>query len=172
VGNSFQWSDNLTKVSGNHTLKFGVDFRRQQFNQFYYYNVNGSFAYYGGGPNDPVACSNYDPLRSNATVRISIPTIFWAFPIPMARFRSSGERPQHGPLPVRARQLEDQAESHAELRVSMGVKHPLADKAQHVETFRPGKCRRSSLAEAPIPIARRRMRSDWWFQATPAFPRA
>jgi len=49
VGNSFQWSDNLTKVSGNHTLKFGVDFRRQQFNQFYYYNVNGSFAYYGGG---------------------------------------------------------------------------------------------------------------------------
>jgi len=58
------------------------------------------------------------------------------------------------------------SESHAELRVSMGVNTPLADKAQHVETFRPGKCRRSSLAEAPIPIARRRMRSDWWFQAT------
>src|ERR1700692_4643023 len=52
AGNSFQWSDNLTKVSGNHTFKFGVDVRKQQFNQFYYYNVNGTFSYYGGGPND------------------------------------------------------------------------------------------------------------------------
>jgi len=59
----FQWSDKPHQgFPGNHTLKFGVDFRRQQFNQFYYYNVNGSFAYYGGGPNDPVACSNYDPV--------------------------------------------------------------------------------------------------------------
>src|SRR5579863_5357327 len=27
VGNSFQWSDNLTWVKGNHTFKFGVDIR-------------------------------------------------------------------------------------------------------------------------------------------------
>ena len=33
-------------------MKFGVDVRRQQFNQFYYFNVNGEFNYYGGGPND------------------------------------------------------------------------------------------------------------------------
>ena len=52
AGNSFQWADSLTKVSGNHTFKFGVDVRRQQFNQFYYYNVNGEFDYYGGGTND------------------------------------------------------------------------------------------------------------------------
>ena len=33
-------------------MKFGVDVRRQQFNQFYYFNVNGEFIYFGGGPND------------------------------------------------------------------------------------------------------------------------
>ena len=29
VGNTFQWSDNLTKVIGNHTAKFGADVRRR-----------------------------------------------------------------------------------------------------------------------------------------------
>ena len=29
VGNSFQWSDNVSKVIGNHSLKFGGDVRRQ-----------------------------------------------------------------------------------------------------------------------------------------------
>src|SRR5581483_3742516 len=31
VGNSFQWTDSITKVHGNHTLKFGADVRRQRF---------------------------------------------------------------------------------------------------------------------------------------------
>jgi len=36
VGNSFQWSDGLTWVKGNHTFKFGVDVRRARFDQYYY----------------------------------------------------------------------------------------------------------------------------------------
>ena len=72
TGNSFQWADNLTKVSGNHTFKFGVDVRRQQFNQFLYYNVSGTFDYYGGGPNDvrcrqPVPQFSVGPSRSIRT---------------------------------------------------------------------------------------------------------
>jgi len=55
VGNSFQWSDNLTRVSGNHTLKFGGDVRRQRFDQTLYFNVSGDYFYFGGGPNDPEA---------------------------------------------------------------------------------------------------------------------
>ena len=43
VGNSFQWSDNLTWVKGTHTFKFGIDVRRQRFDQYYYYNVNGYY---------------------------------------------------------------------------------------------------------------------------------
>jgi hypothetical protein len=41
AGNTFQWTDNFTKAVGKHTMKFGVDVRRQQFNQFLYFNING-----------------------------------------------------------------------------------------------------------------------------------
>jgi hypothetical protein len=34
AGNSFQWADSLTKVSGNHTMKFGVDVRRSSLTSF------------------------------------------------------------------------------------------------------------------------------------------
>jgi hypothetical protein len=51
VGNSFQWSDNLTWVKGNHTIKFGADVRRARFDQFYYFNVNGYFTFNNTGPN-------------------------------------------------------------------------------------------------------------------------
>jgi len=51
-GNTFQWADNLSKVVGKHTLKLGADVRRQQFNQLFYFNVNGNFSFYGGGSND------------------------------------------------------------------------------------------------------------------------
>ncbi len=51
VGNSFQWSDGLTWVKGNHTMKFGVDVRRGRFDQFYYFNVNGDYTFSGLGQN-------------------------------------------------------------------------------------------------------------------------
>ena len=42
VGNSFQWTDELTWVKGSHTIKFGADVRRARFDQFYYFDVNGN----------------------------------------------------------------------------------------------------------------------------------
>jgi carboxypeptidase family protein len=51
VGNSFQWSDNMTWVKGNHTFKFGAEVRRQRFDQFYYFDVNGDYTFSGLGPN-------------------------------------------------------------------------------------------------------------------------
>jgi outer membrane receptor protein involved in Fe transport len=45
IGNTFQWSDNYSKVYKNHSLKFGVDVRRQRFDQFLYFNVNGDFSF-------------------------------------------------------------------------------------------------------------------------------
>ncbi len=50
VGNSFQWTDNLTWVKGNHTMKFGTDTRRMRFDQTLYYNVNGYYTFTGTGP--------------------------------------------------------------------------------------------------------------------------
>jgi hypothetical protein len=52
IGNSFQWSDSLTKVAGPHTLKFGADVRRMRFDQTLYYNVNGWPIFNAGGTND------------------------------------------------------------------------------------------------------------------------
>jgi hypothetical protein len=52
TGNTFQWTDNFTKVFGNHTLKFGGDVRRQRFDQFLYFDVNGQFGFSPGGTND------------------------------------------------------------------------------------------------------------------------
>jgi hypothetical protein len=52
VGNTYQWSDNLTRVWGKHTAKFGADFRVQQFDQTLYFDPNGDYGYTGGGPND------------------------------------------------------------------------------------------------------------------------
>ncbi len=51
-GNTYQLSDNLTKVKGNHTMKFGVDFRVQRFFQTLFFAPQGDYSYFGGGPND------------------------------------------------------------------------------------------------------------------------
>jgi Carboxypeptidase regulatory-like domain len=52
VGNTFEWMDNYTKIIGSHTTKFGADARRQRFDQFLYFDVNGDFSFSPGGPND------------------------------------------------------------------------------------------------------------------------
>jgi len=52
VGNSFQWTDNFTKTIGKHTIKFGGDVRRERFDQFLFFNINGEFLYFAGSQND------------------------------------------------------------------------------------------------------------------------
>ena len=47
VGNSFMWSDNLTWVKGNHTMKFGADVRRSRFDQTLYFETSGNFMFDG-----------------------------------------------------------------------------------------------------------------------------
>jgi Carboxypeptidase regulatory-like domain/TonB dependent receptor len=60
IGNTYQFSDNLTKVKGNHTMKFGVDLRNQRFFQTLYFSPQGDFTYSGGGSNDFAAVRNSD----------------------------------------------------------------------------------------------------------------
>ncbi|HXX14895.1 MAG TPA: carboxypeptidase regulatory-like domain-containing protein [Candidatus Eremiobacteraceae bacterium] len=45
TGNTYQLADNFSKILGTHSTKFGVDFRIQKFDQFYYYNINGDFSF-------------------------------------------------------------------------------------------------------------------------------
>jgi hypothetical protein len=126
AGNSFQWADSLTKLSGNHTLKFGVDLRRQQFNQFYYYNVNGEFSYFGGGPNDVGANDLF------ANFMLGLPDTF-------GQGSPQGENIRNTGFYLFA---QDSWKIRPNLTLNYGLRWelntPLADKAQHVETFRPG----------------------------------
>jgi len=52
TGNTFQWTDNFTKTIGKHTIKFGGDVRRQRFDQFLFFEINGYYQYFSGGPDD------------------------------------------------------------------------------------------------------------------------
>ncbi len=60
TGNTYQVSDNLTKVVGNHTVKLGVDFRVQRFVQTLFFAPQGDYSYFGGGPNDFISTRNVD----------------------------------------------------------------------------------------------------------------
>lgn len=126
AGNSFQWSDGLTKISGNHTMKFGVDVRRQQFNQFYYYNVNGEFTYTGGGPNDVGANDLF------ANYMLGLPDTYGQGSPQSENVRNTG-------LYLFA---QDSWKIKPNLTLNYGLRWelntPLADISQHVETFRPG----------------------------------
>ncbi|MGA8620294.1 MAG: carboxypeptidase regulatory-like domain-containing protein [Candidatus Sulfotelmatobacter sp.] len=50
--NIFQIADTLTWIKGSHSLKFGIDFRRQQRNFFQLSNPRGYFDFGGGYTND------------------------------------------------------------------------------------------------------------------------
>jgi Carboxypeptidase regulatory-like domain/TonB dependent receptor len=45
IGNVFQWTDNFSKVIGNHSLKFGGDISRARFDQNLFFEINGFFTF-------------------------------------------------------------------------------------------------------------------------------
>jgi hypothetical protein len=45
TGNTYQFSDNYSKIIGTHSLKFGADIRYQMFNQLLYFDVNGDLGF-------------------------------------------------------------------------------------------------------------------------------
>jgi hypothetical protein len=52
TGNTFQFSDNFSKIVGHHSFKFGGDIRYQRFDQKLFFNVNGEYSFGPGGTND------------------------------------------------------------------------------------------------------------------------
>lgn len=49
IQNSYQVTDNLSKVMGRHTLKFGFNMDREEINNPFYSTLNGSYSYNGAG---------------------------------------------------------------------------------------------------------------------------
>ena len=177
VGNSFQWSDNLTWVKGNHTFKFGADIRRARFDQYYYFDVNGYFTFNNSGPNAilPGDGDNYAEflLGLNDTY-----------------IQGSGQRED-----IRGTSVYPFAQDSWKIKPNLTLNYglrweldtPLTDISGHVETFRPGQnstvypcaiCR-AHLSEAyfgvtnpPAAMLSALLPLDWLYRATRAFRRA
>jgi len=52
VINTYQLTNNFTRILGKHTTKFGVDLRQQRYLMTNYGALNGQISFFGGGPND------------------------------------------------------------------------------------------------------------------------
>jgi len=128
VGNSFQWSDGLTWVKGNHTLKFGVDIRRARFDQYYYFDVNGEYTFNNTGPNAivPTDGDNY------AEFLLGLTDLY---------VQGSGQRED-----IRAFAAYPFAQDSWKIKPNLTLNYglrweyspPLTDISGHVESFRPG----------------------------------
>jgi hypothetical protein len=128
VGNSFQWSDGLTWVKGNHTMKFGVDVRRARFDQFYYYNANGDFTFSGLG-NDVIGGADGD--------------YYPQYLLGLADSYSQGSGQSEA---IRTFSIYPFAQDSWKIRPNVTLNYglrwefntPPTDVSGHVETFRPG----------------------------------
>jgi hypothetical protein len=129
VGNSFQWSDSLTKVAGKHTMKLGGDVRRQRFDQTLYFDVNGEFFYAGSGPNSVVG-----PNASNF-----YPDFLMGLPDSYGQGSAQVENVRSTSLYLFA---QDSWKIKPNLTLNYGLRWelntPIADISKHVQTFRPG----------------------------------
>jgi outer membrane receptor protein involved in Fe transport len=126
IGNSFSWTDNLSKVAGNHSLKFGADVRRMRFDQTLYYNVNGSYSFTSGGTNDVGGANLY-------------PDYLLGLPNTYSQGSAQSEHVRSSAIYFFA---QDSWKIRPNLTFNYGLRWelntPLADISKHVQTFRPG----------------------------------
>jgi hypothetical protein len=126
VGNTFQWSDNYSKIIGNHSLKFGGDIRYQKFDQTLYYNVNGTLTFSPGGINDVGSDDNY-------------PDFLLGLPNNYTQGSAQQEKVRSTSVYLFA---QDSWKIKSNLTLNYGVRWevntPLNDIGHKVQTFRPG----------------------------------
>ena len=126
VGNSFQWSDNYSKVIGKHSLKFGGDARRVRFDQMLLFEVNGFYTFGSGSPN---ALGGAD----------FFPDYFLGLPASYAQGSAQGENVRASSVYLFA---QDSWKIKPSLTLNYGLRWelntPIYDKRNRVQTFRPG----------------------------------
>lgn len=126
VGNSFQWSDSISKIVGNHSIKFGGDVRRQRFDQTLYFDVNGEFFFDGSSGNTTLSASPF-------------PDYLLGLPGSYGQGSAQVENVRSTALYLFA---QDSWKIKPNLTVNYGLRWelntPIADVSKHVQTFRPG----------------------------------
>ena len=126
VGNTFQFSDNFSKIVGNHSFKFGGDVRYQKFDQLLYFDVNGWITFNSGSADDVGSNSIY-------------PDYF----LGLANSLVQGSA-QHELVRTKSTYLfaQDSWKIKPNLTLNYGVRWelntPMSDIGQKVQTFHPG----------------------------------
>ena len=127
IGNTYQFSDNYSKIIGTHSLKFGVDTRYQMFNQTLYYNVNGYLTFGAGNGNNDLGSS--DPYAD----------YFLGLPYNYSQGSAQKELVRSTSLYLFA---QDSWKIKPSLTMNYGLRWemntPLTDIGHKVQTFRPG----------------------------------
>ncbi len=126
VGNSFMWSDNLTWVKGNHTMKFGADIRRARFDQTLYFETSGQFTFDGSTANSVQFDDNY-------------PSYFLGLADNYQQGSAQRENVRSTGVYLFA---QDSWKINPSLTLNYGLRWeldtPLTDVLHHVQTYRPG----------------------------------
>jgi hypothetical protein len=126
TGNTFQFSDNYSKIIGTHSFKFGGDVRYQKFDQKLYFNVNGEYIFGPGGTNDTGASDLY------ANYLLGLPTSY-------TQGSANNEFVRSTSLYLFA---QDSWKIKSNLTLNYGLRWemntPLTDVGQKVQRFNPG----------------------------------
>jgi outer membrane receptor protein involved in Fe transport len=127
TGNTFQWTDNFTKTIGKHTIKFGGDVRRQRFDQFLYFEINGYYQYFSGQADDVGMPEN------------SYPDFFLGLPAAYNQGAAQGEDLRNTSLYLFA---QDSYKIKSNVTINYGIRWelntPYYDTGNRLQTYRPG----------------------------------
>jgi hypothetical protein len=144
IGNTFQFSDNYSKIIGNHNLKFGGDVRYQKFDQLLYFDVNGQIVF----NSDSNICGPANPNLPPNCSTVSGDDLGFSSPYPnyllgLASDLAQGSA-QHELVRSKSVYLfaQDSWKIRPNLTLNYGVRWelntPQADIGHKVQTFRPG----------------------------------
>jgi hypothetical protein len=144
TGSTFQFSDNYSKIIGNHSLKFGGDARYQKFDQLLYFDINGQIIF----NSDSNICGPANPNVPPNCSTVSGDDLGFSSPYPdyllgLASSMAQGSA-QHELVRSKSVYLfaQDSWKIKPNLTLNYGVRWelntPMADSGHKVQTFRPG----------------------------------
>ncbi len=144
IGNTFQVSDNFSKIVGNHSFKFGGDARYQKFDQLLYFDINGQIVF----NSDSNICGPANPNLAPNCSQVSGDDLGYSSPYPdyllgLATDMAQGSA-QHELIRSKSVYLfaQDSWKVRPNVTLNYGVRWelntPQADIGQKVQTFRPG----------------------------------
>ena len=142
IGKTFQFSDNYSKIIGNHSLKFGGDVRLQKFDQLLYFDVNGDISFLS---------STSAPVGNDLGFSDAYPNYFLG--IGNGFFQGSAQHEL-----VRSTSLYLFAQDSWKIRPNVTLNYglrwemntPLTDIGKKVQTFRPGQV--STIYPCTLPV--------------------